>query len=198
MLKKVLSLFASNLCLVALIALPLQMLLPGIEASPLGAPVVDGQGQLPVSILGVVLVIVAFVLFILEVFVTSFGILTAVGLLSLIAGLVILFSGGAAILGINPWLIVVMAIIVVGFLAFAITRIVQIHRRQPTTGSEELVGKTATARTALKPEGFVFLEGERWSATSESGDIEPGEEVTINRVDGLKLYVIKSNKEVSQ
>ena len=45
------------------------------------------------------------------------------------------------------------------------------------------------SKTALDPEGVVLVEGERWTAVSEEGPIKPGEEVVINRVEGLKLYV---------
>jgi membrane-bound serine protease (ClpP class) len=58
-----------------------------------------------------------------------------------------------------------------------------------------LIGKTAAVKEALKPEGTVFLEGECWSAISESGPVKPGEEVVITKVDGLKLYVTKKEKE---
>jgi membrane-bound ClpP family serine protease len=60
------------------------------------------------------------------------------------------------------------------------------------------VGKTAVVQTALKPEGIVLFRGERWTAVSEKGGIKPGEEVIINKVDGLKLYVIRKTKDVSQ
>jgi membrane-bound ClpP family serine protease len=72
-------------------------------------------------------------------------------------------------------------------------RTVKAHRRQAHTGREELIGKTATARTPLKPEGTVFYKGERWSAVSETGEIKAGEEVIIDRIDGLLLHVRKKN-----
>ena len=53
------------------------------------------------------------------------------------------------------------------------------------------MGKTAVVKVALDPEGTVFFKGERWTAVSEKGQVEPGEEVIINRVDGLTLYVTK-------
>jgi membrane-bound ClpP family serine protease len=78
-----------------------------------------------------------------------------------------------------------------GVFFFVISRVVRAHRKQATTGREELVGKVAVARTALDPDGLVFFKGERWEAVSEAGKIEPGEEVVITKVDGLKLYVTK-------
>ena len=62
---------------------------------------------------------------------------------------------------------------------------------KPTTGREELIGKTAMVKVALNPEGTVFIKGERWTAISEEGPVKPGEEVVIKKVDGLTLYVTK-------
>ena len=92
----------------------------------------------------------------------------------------------------NLWLVVIILIIITAFLAFIIQRAVRAHRYQPATGREELIGKTALVKTALDPEGTVLYKGELWTAKSETGRVEPGEEVTINRVDSLKLYVNKS------
>ena len=59
----------------------------------------------------------------------------------------------------------------------------------------ELIGKTAIVRVALNPEGTIFFKGERWAAISEEDEaIKPGEEVIINKLDGLTLYVTKKNK----
>ena len=92
---------------------------------------------------------------------------------------------------IEPWLIAVIAICVAGFLAFVIQRVVRAHRRQASAGREELVGKIAEVDITLEPKGVVFVEGERWTAISEKGRVEPGEEVIITKVDGLKLWVTK-------
>ena len=91
-------------------------------------------------------------------------------------------------------LIVVVAVTIAGMLAFVINRILAAHRRQAATGKEELVGKTAVVKTALKPEGTIFHEGEIWTAELDTGQAEPGEEVIITKSEGLKLYVTKINK----
>jgi membrane-bound ClpP family serine protease len=91
----------------------------------------------------------------------------------------------------DAWLIAVIAICVAGFLVFVIQRVVRAHRRQASAGREELVGRTAEVEITLEPKGVVFVEGERWTAISEKGRVEPGEEVIITKVDGLKLYVTK-------
>ncbi len=92
---------------------------------------------------------------------------------------------------IEPWLLAVLIIGVIAFLAAAIYWGILAHRRQVSAGREDLIGKTAEVMVALKPKGVVFVEGERWTAISEKGRAEPGEEVIITKVDGLKLWVTK-------
>ena len=92
---------------------------------------------------------------------------------------------------IDPWLIAIVAIGIAVFLAVAVIWGIRAHRHQVSAGREELVGKTAEVKIALEPKGVVFIEGERWTAVLEKGRVEPGEEVIITRVDGLKLYVTK-------
>ena len=147
-------------------------------------------GNLPVNIAGILLVALAFGLFVAEVFTTSFGLFTAGGIVALILGSLIMFKGGP-LFQVNPWLSGGMAVCVGGALAFIISRVVAVHRRQASTGWEELIGKSALVKATLEPEGIVLFKGERWTAISEEGPVEPGEEVIINKVDSLKLYVSK-------
>jgi len=92
---------------------------------------------------------------------------------------------------INPWLIATVIICVIAFLAVAIVWGIRAHRRQISAGREDMIGKVAEVRVALEPKGMVLIQGERWTAISEKGRVEPGEEVIITKVDGLKLYVTK-------
>ncbi len=146
-------------------------------------------GVLPVNWAGVLLILLAFGLLLAEVFV-GIGALAVGGIVSLVLGSVILFKGGP-LFRVNPWLIALVVILVAGFFIFAIQRVVAAHRRQATTGREELVGKVAVVKKALNPEGFVLYKGELWDAISELGPVEAGEEVTISRVEGLKVYVTR-------
>jgi membrane-bound serine protease (ClpP class) len=140
---------------------------------------------------GILLIILSFGLFIAELFTHSFGLLTAGGITALVLGSLILFPESGALFQVNPWLIAVVTIMIAAFFAFVIQRVIRIYRRQAYTGREEMVGKTALAKSALDPEGTVFIEGERWTAVVEKGKVQPGEEVTITRVEGLKLYVTR-------
>lgn len=65
-------------------------------------------------------------------------------------------------------------------------------RRRPVFGLGTLVGGRGKAVTSLAPDGVVKVSGELWQATSASGLIDAGEEVTIVEQDGLRLIVVKS------
>ena len=92
---------------------------------------------------------------------------------------------------VDTWLVVVIVIVVVAFIAFAIIWGIRAHRYRVSAGKEEMVGRTAEVETALDPKGVIFVEGERWTAISDKDRVEPGEEVIITKVDGLKLYVTR-------
>jgi len=148
-------------------------------------------GVLPVNYAGVLFIVLAFGLFVAEVLTTTFGLFTAGGVISLVIGSLILFKGGGPLFQIDPWLIATVTIIIAALFAFVINRAISAHRKQAKTGREELIGKTAVVKVALDPEGTVFFKGERWTAISDKGRLEPGEEVIITKVDGLILYVTK-------
>lgn len=148
-------------------------------------------GVLPVNWAGVLLIALAFGLFIGEVLTTTFGLFTMGGVISLVIGSLILFKGGSPLFRVDPWLIAIVTTIIAAVFAFVINRAIRAHRKQASTGREELVGKRAIVKVVLDPEGTVFYKGERWTAVSDQGRLEPGEEVIITSVDGLTLHVIK-------
>ena len=92
---------------------------------------------------------------------------------------------------VDPWLIAVIVIGMAAFIVFAIIWGIRAHRHQVSAGREELIGKTAEVKTVMNPKGTVFIQGERWTAILEKGRVEPGEEVIITKIDGLKLHVTK-------
>ncbi|MBI3040326.1 MAG: hypothetical protein HYY80_01505 [Chloroflexi bacterium] len=124
------------------------------------------------------------------------GILGAISLLMAFYSLGVLDAnlGGILLILLAFGLFIAIATITISIAAiftFIISRIISAYRRQPSTGREELIGKTALVKAALAPEGIVLFKGERWTAESEAGRVEAGEEVIINKVDSLKLYVTK-------
>ncbi|MFC1861359.1 nodulation protein NfeD [Chloroflexota bacterium] len=152
-------------------------------------------GMLPVNWTGILLIVLAFGLFIGEVLTASFGLFTAGGVIALVAGSLILFQGAHPVFQIDYWLIATVTIIIALFFGFVLTHVVKIHRKQATTGREELTGKTALVKIALEPEGTVFYKGELWATVLDKGRAKPGEEVTITGVDGLTLQVTKKLAE---
>ncbi len=144
---------------------------------------------------GIFLILLSLAMFIGEVFITSHGLLTLGGISSLVVGSLILFSGSPPVfeMRVSPWVIAVVASVITGFVVFVIQAVVRTHRRRQPTGREALVGSVAVARTPLDPEGTVFVEGELWSAVLDQGRVEPGEEVVITAVEGLKLKVTRKS-----
>jgi membrane-bound serine protease (ClpP class) len=140
---------------------------------------------------GVLLILLAFGLFIAEIFTSAFGILTAGGVVSLVVGSLILFSNNPPPLTVDVGLIAVVVVIIVAFIVLVIGAVVRGQRRRIATGVEGLIGKTAVAKTELNPKGNVLVEGELWAASIDDGRVEPGEEVTITKVEGLKLMVTR-------
>jgi len=94
--------------------------------------------------------------------------------------------------------IIIAIVFAAAFIIFIIYAIVKGQRRKLSAGVEEMIGKEAVVRTALKPKGTVLAEGELWTAIAEDSTIEPGEEVIITKAEGLKLWVIQKSKEKEQ
>ncbi|MBM3131658.1 MAG: nodulation protein NfeD [Chloroflexi bacterium] len=149
---------------------------------------------------GIILILLAFGFFIAEVFVSGFGLLTAGGIASLIIGSMILFSGDQSMegLGIDWWVIAIVVAIIVGFFVFAIQAIVRTQKRKQPTGADGMIGMRAVVKTPLTPKGTVLVHGELWEATLDEGQADPGEEVIVTEVKGLKLGVTKKNEEGSK
>ncbi len=91
--------------------------------------------------------------------------------------------------------IIIAIIFAVAFIIFVIYAIVKGQKRKLSAGVEDMIGKGAVVQTTLDPKGTVLAEGELWTAIAEDSKIEPGEEVTITKVAGLKLWVTKKSKE---
>jgi len=91
--------------------------------------------------------------------------------------------------------IIVAIVFAVAFVGFIVYAIVKGQRRKLSAGVEEMVGKEAVVQTTIDTKGTVLIEGELWTAIAEGSKIEPGEEVMITKVEGLKLWVTKKTKE---
>jgi len=149
-------------------------------------------GVLGANYAGLLLMVLAFALFVAEVFTPTFGLLFAGGMVSLVAGSLLLFSGTS--LEVNPWVMGIVIACIAAVSLLIVVAIIRAQRRPVNTGREGLVGQTAVVRSALDPQGTVFVEGEIWNARIEGQKADRGEEVMITGVDGLKLKVTRKPK----
>ena len=144
---------------------------------------------LPVNALGVAMILLAFALFVAELFTTSHGVLTAGALVSFAIGSIILFQSDSPVFRVSFWLIGSMTVLTgLAFLFVAYSGIRAQFRRK-VSGQERLVGMIGRVRSKLNPEGQVFVDGSLWRAIALDPPIEEGEYVVVDRVDGLTLYV---------
>jgi membrane-bound serine protease (ClpP class) len=149
---------------------------------------------LPVNYAGLLLIILAIILFILELKIVSHGILTIGGVISMIIGSLMLFKSAQPFFRVSLKVILPAAILTALFFSFTIGLAVKAYRRKPETGAEGLTGLVGTAKTDIKEEGQVFVHGEIWNAWSDVM-IKTGEKVVVEKVEGLKLKVRPARDE---
>lgn len=159
-----------------------------------------GLGTLPANWLGLGLIVIAFILFLLEVKTATFGLLAVAGVITFFVGLLVLFNspGTPDFARISITSAIGITIFTAAFFIFLVTKALQAQRRQPITGTEGLVGMVGLVRTDLTaagtdPEftqGTVLVNGEIWRAISDE-DIARGEQVVVKGVNGFTLRVKK-------
>jgi membrane-bound serine protease (ClpP class) len=150
---------------------------------------------LPTNYAGIFLIVLGLSFFVIEAFTPTFGAFTLAGIVALVFGSTILFNQPSAFLKVSLKIVIPLAVSLALISTFLITLTIRAHRRKSTIGSDALVGQQAPAKTNIAPKGKVFIHGEIWDARSRD-KIRKGEIVTIDRVEGLKLIVKKSKKEV--
>jgi membrane-bound serine protease (ClpP class) len=155
-----------------------------------------GLGVLPVNWFGIIFLLTAFVLFILDIKAPTHGALTVAGVASFIIGALVLFNspGTPDFQRVSVPLVVGVGISI-GLLFFAILLFALRALRVPvSSGAETFVGKTGTARSSVDGSGGqVQLGSELWTADAveDSGQIGKGDRVEVVEVKGLRLKVKK-------
>jgi membrane-bound serine protease (ClpP class) len=152
-----------------------------------------GLGILPVNWFGIVFILTAFVLFIVDIKAPTHGGLTAAGIGSLIVGALVLFNSPStpSFQRVSVPLVIVTSLLT-GVLFFTILMIALRAQRAPIrTGQESLAGRTGIVRSELNPSGSVHIGGELWSAELAEGEapIPAGTYVQVVRVEGLRIVV---------
>ena len=151
---------------------------------------------IPVNVAGLVLIALAVVLFVLELKIQSYGLLTIGGILSLALGATMLIDAPIPEMRIAFRVIATIVTLIGLTMATLLYMVISLHRTKPVTGSQGLLQEIGTAQTDINPEGQIYIHGEIWRATS-SQPISKGERVRIRSVDGLTLRVEKIPDESS-
>jgi membrane-bound serine protease (ClpP class) len=143
-------------------------------------------GVLPVNLAGLLLIVLAFVLFLVDVLASTHGVLTVGGIVALVCGAMVLFQ--SPLYEVSRSVIVGVAIATGLFFAILVGAAIRIRRRKPATGAEGMLGARGISRTPLEPEGMVMVEGELWSARADEA-LGAGVPVEVVAVDGMRLRV---------
>ncbi len=146
---------------------------------------------LPINYVGLILILLSIGLFILELKIQSYGILSVGGVLAMVIGSIMLIDAPIPELRPSLMFIIPVAIGLSLIFLFLIILAVRVHMRKALTGKEGLVGKIGVAQTDLNPEGKVFVHGEIWNAEAQQ-DIPQGAKVKVSEVlENLKINVTK-------
>jgi len=148
--------------------------------------------SLPINYIGVLLILLAVVLFILEVKVISYGMLSVGGIIAMVFGSLMLIDSSEPYLQISRAVIAATVAVSAGFIIFATWMIIRTQRRPPVSGQEGMIGKVGEALEPIHTRGRVFVHGEDWQACSDY-PITAGSGIEVIQVlDGLKLKVKES------
>jgi membrane-bound serine protease (ClpP class) len=177
---------------------------PNFFSGPVGAIALVlafiGSNSLPLNVGGLILMLVGIGLFVLELHVTSYGLLTVGGVVSIVLGAFALWTGvnpeeDAIRVSVSPWLLGVVVVLSMAYV-FGIVRALLVMRRQPAAPMPmaALVGAGGVAQTLIAPKGIAYAGGEAWSARSAGPEIAAGSPVRVVGVDGLELIVEPGEK----
>jgi membrane-bound serine protease (ClpP class) len=145
---------------------------------------------IPVNWAGLLLILLAVVLFVAEVKIVSYGLLTLAGLVAMILGAMMLVDAPIPEMRISLATLLPGALVMATGTIALVRMVLQAQRRKATTGAEGMIGKRGIVEAPLTPEGWVLVQGELWRARSEA-PLPAGAPVTVDAVEGLSLRVRK-------
>lgn len=143
---------------------------------------------LPTRFAAVVLILAAFVLFALEAKFTSHGILGAGGVIAMFIGGLLLIDSPVPEMRVS-WITSLAVSLPFGIIVvFLMSLVLKSRHLKVSTGEQGMIGEIGVARTALAPEGKIFVHGELWDAVS-SAPLDSGAQVKVREIEGLTLKV---------
>ena len=181
-------LFTLGLILLGLELFHPGMILPGALGAVFVVIALFGLAQIPINVAGLLLILLAFGLFVAEAFIVSHGALAAGGIVALVFGGLLLFDTDSEAYDISVPIVILTAALLGGGFVFIISKAVQARHRAVHTGTEELLGAHGVVRSPLDPLGHVFVKGALWRARSER-PVTVGQKVVVDDVQGLTLTV---------
>jgi membrane-bound serine protease (ClpP class) len=143
---------------------------------------------LPVNYAGILLIVLAIIFFIMEMKITSYGLLSIAGVVSLLLGSLMLFEGSSPGMKLSWGVLLPTILTISGFFVIVAGLVFKVHKSKPTTGSRGLIGEIGVVKQALAPEGKVFVHGELWNAKAKE-PLEENTRVRVVKVDRLMLEV---------
>jgi membrane-bound serine protease (ClpP class) len=149
---------------------------------------------LPVNVSGLALIALALVLFIIDIYAPTHGVLTAGGVISFLIGSLMLFRTGDPLFRLSLGYIIPATVVTAAFFVFVVGKGLRAQLLPVKAGAEVMIGKTATARTPISARsGRLFVEGEYWNAISDT-PIAEGDVAEIVALEGLTLKVKPKGK----
>jgi membrane-bound serine protease (ClpP class) len=179
----------------------LELLVPGhIFSGTVGTAMlilaIVSFGVLPVQLIGILLLVAAAVLMIVELTAPGFGLWGIAGTICLLLGGWFLYdrAGGVSV---SPVVLIGTAAFIGVFFAIVLRKVLAVRRMPSAQGVETVVGRAGIAIGAgLTPDGIVRVSSEEWRATSADGSTIPaGAPVLVTKLDGLVLTVDRVTPE---
>jgi membrane-bound serine protease (ClpP class) len=150
--------------------------------------------DLPINIAGLLLILLALLLFIVDLKAVTHGVLTTGGIIAMTLGGLLLVNTGFLSETVNIPLLLTTVLVIAGIFFFILQKIIAARRRPYAAGEESMVGSIGTVREPLDPAGLVFVEGALWQARATNGALPAGTRVRVVAVDGLRLRVEPVNQ----
>lgn len=148
---------------------------------------------LPVNYAGVLLIILGIIMFILEIKIVSYGVLTIGGIISMVIGSIMLFETPGPFIRLSLYVILPAALFTALFFFVTIRLAFKAWKSKPVTGQEGLIGLEGIALTDISQEGMVLVNGEYWKARTDE-PVKKGDVVVIESVKGLMIKIKKKHQ----
>jgi membrane-bound serine protease (ClpP class) len=163
-------------------------ILPGVVGFIFVLLAIFAFNILPTRYAALILIVAAFVMFVLDAKFATHGVLTVGGIALMILGALLLVDAPIPEMRVRLLTALVVSVPLGLITVFLVGLVIKARRSKVVTGQQGLIGEIGIAQSPLQPEGKVFVHGELWDAVS-SANVAPGQSVQVKRIDGLRLEV---------